>query len=310
MREKSIIISFIFSLALFITEANAQQDPMYTQYMVNMLSVNPGYAGSRGVLNVTGLVRSQWLGIKGAPETQTFFIHSPFPLSMGLGLSLVNDKIGPINQTMIFGNYSYTIQVSQNSKLAFGLSAGINLMQSDLTSLEISSSGNRDDAFSRDINRLTPNFGFGMYYHSDRWYIGASTPKLLETGIGNDNQYIKKVEKRHYFLIGGYVLEINKYLKFKPTFLTKMTTGAPLSVDLTASFLLKEKLWLGIAHRWGDSFGAIIQFQLNDQLKAGYAYDYTMSKLMKYNSGSHEIILSYDFYYKKNIYIIRSPRYF
>ena len=286
----------------------AQQDPMFTQYMFNTLAVNPGYAGSRGALNVTGLFRNQWVGIEGAPVTQTFFAHTPFiSKNMGLGISVVNDKIGPINQTMMYGDYSYTIKVTENSKLAFGLKGGVNIIKGNLTNIDIKEQN--DESFSSNIDyKPLPNFGFGLYYHSESWYVGLSTPKLLQNKIESSVDYSKLSEKRHYFLIAGYVFDVTNSIKFKPSILTKVTEGAPLSLDITANFLFKEKLWLGVGHRLGDSFSALMQLQINEQLRVGYAYDYTISKLTKYNFGTHEIMLSYDFIFRKDK--ILSPRYF
>lgn len=304
-------LKFYIIAAILLTNvvtSFAQQDPMFTQYMFNTLAVNPGYAGSRGALNVTGLLRNQWVGIDGAPKTQTFFAHTPIiNKNMAVGLSVVNDKIGPINQTFIYGDYSYTIKVTDNSKLAFGLKGGVNIIKGNLTSVDLTEQN--DQSFSTNIDyKPLPNFGFGLYYHSERWYVGLSTPKLLENKIEASVVYSKLSEKRHYFLIGGFVVDISESVKFKPSVLTKVTEGAPVSLDFTANFLFKDKLWLGAGHRLGDSFSALMQLQLNEQLRVGYAYDYTISKLTKYNYGSHEIMLSYDFIYRKDK--ILSPRYF
>lgn len=307
MKNFKLYILFVL-LCLNAITSNAQQDPMFTQYMFNTLAVNPGYAGSRGALNVTGLYRNQWVGIDGAPTTQTFFAHTPFlSKNMAVGISVVNDKIGPINQTMMYGDYSYTIKVTESSKLAFGLKAGVNIIRGNLSSIDLTEQNDQSFATNIDYKPL-PNFGFGMYYHSDRWYLGLSTPKLLENKIESTVDYTKLSEKRHYFLIAGYVVDVSENIKFKPTALTKVTIGAPVSIDLTATFLFKEKLWLGVGHRINDSFSALMELQLNDQLRVGYAYDYTISKLSHYNFGTHEIMLSYDFIYRKDK--ILSPRYF
>ncbi|OFX25765.1 MAG: hypothetical protein A2033_15050 [Bacteroidetes bacterium GWA2_31_9] len=306
---KNLKIYIIVAILLTnVFNSFSQQDPMFTQYMFNTLAVNPGYAGSRGALNVTGLLRNQWVGIDGAPKTQTFFAHTPIiNKNMAVGLSVVNDKIGPINQTFVYGDYSYTIKVTDNSKLAFGLKGGVNIIKGNLTSVDLTEQN--DQSFSTNIDyKPLPNFGFGLYYHSERWYVGLSTPKLLENKIEASVDYSKLSEKRHYFLIGGFVVDISESVKFKPSVLTKVTEGAPVSIDLTANFLFKDKLWLGAGHRLGDSFSALMQLQLNDQLRVGYAYDYTISKLTKYNYGSHEIMLSYDFIFRKDK--ILSPRYF
>lgn len=292
---------------LFAGKMAAQQDPMYTQYMFNLLAVNPAYAGSHGALNITGLYRNQWVGVEGAPSTQTLFAHSPFiKKNIGLGLTVVNDKIGPVRQTMLFADYSYTIKVSEKTKLAMGLKAGINMLKTSFSEIDVSQTG--DQSFNDEPLSPQPNFGFGLYLYSDKYYVGVSVPKLMKNKLEQNLDYSKVTLQQHFFLIGGYVFTINDKLKFKPTTLIKMTSGAPMSLDLTASMLYREKLWFGIAHRFGDSFGALIQFQVSPQLRLGYSFDQTISKFSSYNSGSHEIMFSYDFIFKKDKII--SPRYF
>lgn len=292
---------------LIAGKITAQQDPMFSQYMFNMLAVNPGYAGSHGVLNVTGLYRNQWVGIEGAPSTQTLFAHTPFiRRNIGLGLSIVNDKIGPVRQTMLFADYSYTIRITEKSKLAMGLKVGINMMKTSFNALDVNQSN--DQSFIDEPISPQPNFGFGLYYYSDKYYVGVSIPKLLKNKLEGQIDYSKITLQQHFFIIGGYVFTLNDKLKFKPTTLIKMTGGAPISLDLTASLLYREKFWFGIGHRFGDSFGALIQFQATQQLRLGYSFDKTISKLASYNSGSHEIMFSYDFIFKKDKII--SPRYF
>lgn len=286
----------------------AQQDPMYSQYMFNTLAVNPGYAGSRDALNMTALARKQWLGIDGAPSTQTFFAHTPLRAKgTAVGFSFVNDKIGPLNQSMMFADYSYTIMVTEKSKLSFGLKAGVNILKANLLNVNLDEQG--DQSFSNNIRyKPMPNFGFGLYYHADKWYVGLSSPKLIQNKIESSIDYSKLSERRHYFIIGGFVSELSENIIFKPSTLIKITKGAPVSIDLTADFLIKDKFWIGAGHRIGDSFSALMKLQLTDQLKMGYAYDYTISKLSTYNYGTHEIMLSYDFIFKKDK--ILSPRYF
>ena len=191
------------TLVLFSTKFYSQQNPMFTQYMFNTLAVNPAYAGSGKAMNVTGLYRNQWVGLDGAPTTQTFFLHTPFlNKNMGLGLSVVNDKIGPVQQTMIYADYSYTIKLSEKAKLAFGLKGGVKLVNVNLRSLDVKDE--QDVSFSQNItNQAIPNFGFGMYYHTKKWYVGISTPQLAEHRSSN----VLWPERRHYFLIAGYVFD-------------------------------------------------------------------------------------------------------
>ena len=312
MRQKirQSILSVITVLLLLLSyDGVAQQDPMYTQYMYNTLSVNPAYAGSRDALSLTGLLREQWVGIKGAPSTQTLTMHSPiYSDNMGLGLSVVNDQVGPIHQTMLFADYSYSIQATANSKLAFGLKAGINLLQANLTGLH-SNQGNDQAIYDVD-NRLLPNVGVGVYYYSDKGYVGISAPKLLQQRISSSNNNLDDdLQRRHYFLIGGYVFDLSENIKFKPAFLIKAVQGAPLSIDLSGNFFFNDKFGIGLAHRFDDSFSGLLQYYVTPQFRIGYAYDFTMTELRHYNSGSHELMLGYDFNFIEDTRI-RSPRFF
>ncbi len=309
-RNTQYILAILIFSVLFSLESSAQQDPMYTQYMYNTLSVNPGYAGSRDALSITGLLREQWVGIDGAPSTQTLTLHSPiYSDNMGLGLSVINDKVGPIHQTMLFADYSYSIQTTPNAKLAFGLKFGVNILQADLLSLSPNQGGDR--AIYNIDNKLLPNVGIGLYYYSDKGYLGVSAPKLLEQMIKeyNDGEVTDNKERRHYFLIGGYVFDLSEDVKFKPSFLLKAVVGAPLSIDMSANFLFRDKLGVGVAHRLDDSFSGLLQYYITPQFRVGYAYDFTMTELRHYNSGSHELMLGYDFMFVDDTRI-RSPRFF
>jgi len=310
MRSRITYILTILASILFILEVSSQQDPMYTQYMYNTLSVNPAYAGSRDALSITGLLREQWVGIDGAPSTQTLTIHSPvYSDNMGLGLSVINDEVGPVHQTMLFADYSYSIQATDNSTLSFGLKAGVNIFQADLLGLTPNEGG--DPSIYNVDNRLLPNVGVGVYYYSDQGYIGVSAPKLLEQMLKEyrDGVVTENKERRHYFLIGGYVFDLSEEVKFKPSFLVKAVVGAPVSIDLSANFLIRDKLGLGLAHRLDDSFSGLLQYYITPQFRIGYSYDFTLTELQDYNSGSHELMLGYDFIFVDDARI-RSPRFF
>jgi len=293
---------------------NAQQAPMYTHYMYNTLSVNPGYAGSRDALTITALHRSQWVDFKGAPITQTLTIHTPLQNEhIGIGLSLLNDKIGASNITSVFANFAYIMKLNKKSKLALGLSAGANIFQATLSSLNLDQQF--DPVFQSDIsNKVIPNFGFGAYYSRERFYAGISAPNLIENNYSvirpdNGAKLIGK-EQRHYFLIAGTLIKISDNLDFKPTTLVKVTTGAPIQGDVTASFIIMKKLLVGAMYRTGDAFGGLIGVDVAEQFHIGYSYDWSFGlQTAKYNKGSHEIVLRYDFIYssKKQIH---SPRYF
>ncbi len=291
----------------------AQQDAMFTHYMFNTQAINPAYAGTRDALTITGLHRSQWVGFEGAPVTQTLTGHTPiFNDQLGVGLSIINDKIGPINTTSFYADFAYKFQVSDKGKLSFGLKGGVNLMSGNLSTLELDQGG--DNAFANNIeSQLLPNFGFGAYYYEDRWYVGLSTPKLMENDFkSNTTTGGTDIagEKRHYFLIGGAVFDLNKNLKLKPTTFIKVTAGAPIEADLTALLLINDKLWTGPMFRTGDALGALLGYQFTDALAASYSFDWSYTNTtFKYNGGSHEIMLRYDFFHNEK-QKIRSPRYF
>jgi type IX secretion system PorP/SprF family membrane protein len=298
-----VVVISVFS----VLELEAQQEVQFTHYMYNTLSVNPAYAGSKGMLNITGLMRQQWVGIDGAPVSQNLMVHTPIiSKNMGVGLSFLNDKAGPIKQTSIAADYSYSIRINQAGKLNVGIKAMLNFIQANLTSLKLDQLN--DQTFSANPTTLSPNLGFGVYYHTDKWYLGASTPKILETSIAANSQTIVSKLNRHYYIIGGYVQRLSNLWNLKPAFLTKLTTNAPISVDLSLEAYYNNKLSFGVMHRFGDSFGFLCGFQLTNQLKASVSFDQTVSRLMNYNSGTFEMFLSYDFTFKKDKII--TPRYF
>lgn len=311
MKNTTISLGFFIMLiiGMNVRTVKAQQDPMFTQYMFNTLAINPAYAGSADIFTIMALSRHQWVGLEGAPTTQTMVLHTPLKNeNIGLGLSIINDKIGPVKQTGFYGDFAYRLKVGDNSHLAFGLKFGANYFSADLSDL---ATVVEDDPANVNVSgEILPNAGFGIYWSSKKFYLGASAPKLIMNEIGEVNNIsgIVGEEERHYYLIGGLVLDLNDDVKFKPSFMARAVEGAPLSIDVTASFLFREKLWVGAMYRLDDSFGVIMQFQFNEQLRAGYAYDMTTSRLGEYNSGTHEIMLSYDLRFTKGKTI--SPRYF
>lgn len=311
--------NFIATLALILTvvAVKAQQDAQYTQYMFNTLSVNPAYAGSRGQLTAAALYRSQWVGLEGAPETFTLNLHSPIRNSrVGYGISLVNDNIGDgtVQETYLDATISYTIDVSRDAKLSFGLKGGGNFLSLDFQKLrnfdaEVVEQDNIDSQFS-------PNFGLGVYYHSDNFYAGLSAPNILETEFfDNDNTDANNVqflatERINLYFITGYVFDINSDFKFKPALLTKAVGGAPLQVDVSASFLFAEKFSFGAGYRWDAALSAMAGFQITDQFMLGLAYDKETTDLgtRRFNDGSFEVFLRFELL--KRFQRTISPRFF
>lgn len=288
----------------------AQQDPQFSQYMFNLLALNPAYAGSSDRISLKALSRHQWVGFEGAPTTQTLTIHSPvWHESFALGGTVMRDAHGPITQYTFMVDAAYRIFMGEH-KLAFGLKGGLNLFQGKFAELNPQTAG--DQVFQQNVNsKLDPQFGFGMMWYSDRHYLGLSTPKLLRTEFFTTDSlaFVSSPGQRpHYFLTGGYVFDLGLYHKFKPTFLLKAVQGAPVSFDLSANVLFYEKFWLGAMYRHKDSIGLMAQYHITDDFTAGYAYDLTLSPLRSYNGGSHEIMLGFEF--GKRTKGIRSPRYF
>ena len=304
---KNIIIC---SSLLFLCnqKTSAQQDSQYTNYMYNTINVNPAYAGSRGVMSIFGLHRTQWVGLDGAPVTNTLSVNTPINNSnFGLGVSFVNDRIGPSDENAISADISYTIQTSETYKLSFGIKGTANLLNVDYTKLDRYDL--TDPQFQNNIdNRFSPNIGAGIYFHSDKLYAGLSVPNFLETDHFDDNVSATAKERMHYYLIGGYVFDLSPTIKFKPAFLSKMVSGSPLQLDVTANFMFNEKFVLGAAWRWDAALSGLVGFQVSEGWFIGYGYDAETTKLANYNSGSHEIFLRYEFKGKSEKVV--SPRFF
>ncbi|WJJ95348.1 PorP/SprF family type IX secretion system membrane protein [Algibacter luteus] len=291
----------------------AQQLPQFTQYMYNTISINPAYAGSRETLSLVGLHRSQWAGLEGGPTTQTISIHSPLRNErVGIGFSFINDELGYENFTYFYGDFSYTLPLSEKTKLAFGLKAGFTQYTLDQSILDDPAVSN--DPFFDDVsNRWSPNLGLGAFLHSDKWYVGLSAPRILNTDYNKGKRgaidYVA-LERVSYYFTGGYVFNLDDSIKFKPAILLKATNGAPLSFDMTANFLFNEVFWIGASYRIDQSaeaLGAITDFQVSKQIRLGYAYEYPISELRAYTSGTHEILFMYELFKSKRI---KSPRYF
>ncbi|MCR4030040.1 MULTISPECIES: type IX secretion system membrane protein PorP/SprF [Flavobacterium] len=305
---KSLETYFILICSFISVCATAQQEPQYTQYMYNTMAVNPAYAGSTGTIDAALLYRSQWIGISGAPETQSFSIHSPLRNEkIGLGLSIVNDKIGPSDELYFDGNFSYSIPLGYEKRLAFGLKAGARMLNIDWSKGRYYD--NDDVLLNQNINnQMKLAVGAGIYYYTDKWYVGLSVPSFMRSNYYDDVQESIDYDRLHYYLIGGYVFDLNPNLKFKPAFLVKAVSGAPITADVSANFMIQEKFVIGGAYRTDDSVSILAGFQIAPSFYLGYAFDYTVSQLNKYNDGSHEIILRYQFV--KNQSKIKSPRFF
>lgn len=309
-------IAALLSLTFLSLQSFAQQDPQFTQYMYNMSVINPAYAtAEEGILNLGGLYRTQWVGLEGAPNTGTFFAHTPINDKIEMGISFTNDNIGDIvNENNIFADFAYVLPVGIETKISFGLKAGVRMFDTNFDNLTLQSGNSSTDvAFNENLNRAFPNLGIGAFFFTDNYYLGVSAPNMLSTKHLENENGIKAtgIENVHYFFTGGYVFDINSKLKLKPAFMGRAVKGAPLALDITTNVLINEKLEAGLGYRLGDAMSALVNFRITPDLRIGYAYDYTTSNLGNFNSGSHEIFILFDvdLFGFKNGYD-RSPRFF
>jgi type IX secretion system PorP/SprF family membrane protein len=298
------------AIIIFITQIGlAQQDPHYTQYMYNMSLMNPAYAGSKDDLSTGVLYRKQWVQIEDAPTTTTFFGHMPVNENIGAGLSLISDRIGPVNETNIFGDISYTIKLKGEHKLSFGIKTGLTFHSVGLFSDVYNTLPDESDpAFSENSSNTYFNFGSGLFYHTKKYYVAFSVPNILNSKHLDYNGRQYGSEFSHYFLTGGYVFNINDILKLKPFFMIKSAFKAPTSFDFSTNLLYKEKIEFGLTYRSHDSVGAMTNFSITSELRIGYAYDHIISDLNVTTNGSHEFILLYDLKFAQKT--SESPRFF
>ncbi len=303
-----------------LTHTYGQQDPMYTQYMFNIQVVNPAYVGIWDNMTFMALSRLQWVGITGAPETHSFSVHAPLRNeNIGIGLTVVDNDQGLENRFAVFVDYAYRLKLSEKTSLRLGIKTTIQHYQNNFDAYELNPNfaAPRDPAFQGYIDQtFKPNFGVGAFLHSEQFYLGLSIPRIIESKYKaregylstNGIEYTTNPELRHYFIIGGFVFDMGKKLKFKPTFSTRASIGVPVEFDVSANFLLNERLWLGGMYRSGDSYGAIVQWIINEKLRFGYAIDFTTTNLKRFHDGVHEIMISYELNLLRSRYT--SPRYF
>lgn len=314
MKNKILTILVITILAFFSTNSYGQQDAQFTQYMYNTLSINPAYAGSRDVLSFVGLYRTQWVGLDGAPESFTGSLHSPIGENVGLGFNLTHDEIFITQETYLDIDFSYSLNFSDESKLALGLKVGGHFLNIDTNRLNTGAFNQGDaDAEINVDNKFSPQFGVGVYYYTNDWYFGMSVPNMLETKHfdlegANNNSFATAKERINLYFAAGKTFDLNDDLKFKPATLFKVVEGAPLQADLSANFLIKKKLTLGVAYRWSAALSGLVGFQVSDSIMLGFAYDWETTDLQQYNNGSFEFFLRYELFKENNRMI--SPRFF
>tara|TARA_B110000977_G_scaffold48011_1_gene65248 strand:+ start:479 stop:1393 length:915 start_codon:yes stop_codon:yes gene_type:complete len=303
---KKLTLLVLLLVVLCAEYASAQQDPQYTQYMYNMNVINPAYAGSKEGLSVTALYRNQWSGFDGAPVTFTFSAHSPISDKIGLGLSAIKDELGPVSETNVFADFSYTLQVGASLKLALGLKAGVSFHDVGLVDLALQDPG--DPFFSQDINNTYPNIGAGAFLYGDKFYVGLSVPNLLTSVHLDENGIMYGSESNHFFGTAGYVFQVSENFKLKPSVMVKTSFDSPISYDANINALFFEKFELGASYRVDDSFSGLVGFQATPNIRIGYAYDNVTSEIKTVADASHEVILTFDLFFKKRT--MRSPRYF
>ena len=309
---KRLLLNILVLLMLTLVSNNSygQQEPSFTQYMYNTMTINPAYAGTRDVLSANLLYRSQWIGIEGAPQTQSLTVHSPINEGrMGLGLNVINDQIGPVSETMFSGTYSYILPIDRYTSISFGLNAGAELFNIDFTELNIFDE--QDTSFQNNVdNKISPQVGVGAMIYNDKFYVGLSVPRLLRTEYyeTEDNSNTVATSRAHYYFTAGYVFDINDNIRFKPSILSRYVSGSPLRVDVSANFLINEAFSIGGSYRLSSSYGLMTSYQISDAILAGISYDRDSSELRNFNDGTFEIFLRFELFKKyRKMY---TPRFF
>lgn len=306
-------IKILFASVLTLTMISTvigQQQAQFTQYVDNMVYYNPAYAGSHEGMSISALHRQQWAGFDGAPMSTTFGLHTPLIKNLGLGVSMLNDKVGPINSTWANVSVSYTVNFEHRGKLAFGINGGFNLLNGNLLNLHQMNAGDQslNVQYSNDFK---PNFGAGVYYHSDKWFAGFAVPHILDNAkdIGDILNEDFMAQRHYYLMFGGYI-PANEILKLRPSAMLKITENAPFALDMSLAFILYDKLWLGANYRLIESAGIFAQYQISNQFKIGYAFEYSTTKLRSHNAGTHELMISYDIMLKGQGTHGSAPRFF
>ena len=299
----------LFGLGSFTTCLNAQQEAQYSMYFFNPLMINPAYAGSQEALNITAIHRDQWTNFNGAPKTTGLSIHSPLRSpNVGLGLTIQNDQIGANKTTSFFADFAYSIKLNRkNHRLAFGLKAGADLFRTNYTNININDPS--DPIYTEGVaySKTLFNVGGGVYYYGKRFFIGASVPTIVKNQYNLVSSQTAS-QQNHYYGFGGIVVKLSPAINMRPSFILKYVNNAPISVDGNLSFLFYEKLWIGVMYRLNAAAGANITYNVTQNFRIGYAYDYTLNTIQKYSAGSHEIMLSYSFMSLSKGF--KSPRYF
>lgn len=293
---KALKLTIAFGALLFSAPSFAQQLPLYSQYMQNDFVLNPAIAGTRDYAPFRSVIRNQWSGLEGQPNTQTLSFHNSIKdKKMGYGLYVFNDRIGPVSQVGLNAAYSYRLELGNGSNLSFGLAGQVYRYRLYTEELQFNNQGNTDKALiTGDYRGFYPNFSFGTYYYTDNYYAGLSVPELLENKISSSTDFFIMKKKRHYFLTGGYKYKIDDTYTIEPSLLVKYVGGAPVELDINARLHAFDKFSLGVSYRTQDAIVLLLGFKFKEQFHLGYSYDITTTPLKQYSGGSHEIMLGYD----------------
>ncbi len=323
MKTNNIITKISLALALVVGcfgSSKAQYDAMFTQYMFNEVFINPAYAGSKEAMSATLLHRQQWVSFPGRPITTSFSLHGPLEGNkMGVGLSILSEKVGVMTRNLIYANYAYRLKLDKKNVLAMGLMGGLDHQMNKFSSLKVSNDESgvpvADPQFAATPNVVAPNFGGGLYYNNDQLYVGLSVPRLVDNQVafGRDGSSTVKTtkiapKKFTYYLTGGYLFKLDEDFKLRTNIMIKAVQNAPLQVDIGGNVLYKDLIWGGLQYRTGSSISMILGYQVNKQFLVCYSYDYGLNKIQRYSFGSHEIVLNYLFSFTGRKVI--TPRYF
>jgi len=313
--NKIVLSVILFALLLSTGVVKAQYDALFTNYMFNEMFINPAYAGSNGAMSATLLHRQQWVNFSGRPVTTSFSMHGPIINDkMGVGLSVLNERIGVLQRNLIYGDYAYRLKVQDKGTLALGLMAGIDSQINRFSELKVNDDGTVDPQLIQNSpNIVAPNLGAGAYYHTKSFYGGFSIPRLIDNQVNfssGGSVRTSKVEFRKftYYITAGNMFTINEDLKIRANTMIKYVKAAPLQIDLGANCLIKDIFWAGLSYRSGSALAFLLGYQVNPQFLVNYSYDYGINQIQKYSQGSHEFVLSYLFAYKGKKVV--TPRYF
>jgi type IX secretion system PorP/SprF family membrane protein len=291
---RKILICLIAISVLNTDIVIGQQDPIFTNYLQNPIAFNPAIAGTINGLNLSLLSRHQWVGLEGAPTSYSFGAHTPYvKQNMGLGFNIMTDKAGPLRNTHITGSYAYQITVVEGIRLSMGLKAGISSYNAKIGDLLVNDP--TDPNFQTDENRISPNMGVGFYLYSKNYYAGFSVPRLIEAKLNKEYRASKEPYNPQMYLMGGYNFNINRDWEILPSMLIGIMPGSPMSTDVTVQFLYLKRFYFGTHYRIGDATGLFVNVKVNNDFALGYAFDFTLNKLSRVNSGTHEIMLIYVF---------------